>query len=174
MSADEHGVSFTVTNTGTVAGSEVAQIYISKTDSAIFRPIKELKAFARVTLAPGEKQRVSILLDDKAFRFWNVKSNRWETEGGRYEILVGASVQDIRLQTAVVVKGTATVFPYDDAALGCYKTADVKNVSDEAFAALVDRLTYRSHVLDMSGPSYRLLTAQAENEAATTAGNTAG
>lgn len=75
MSADEHGVSFTVTNTGTVAGSEVAQIYISKTDSAIFRPIKELKAFVRVTLAPGEKQRVSILLDDKAFRFWNVKSN---------------------------------------------------------------------------------------------------
>ena len=103
-----------------------------------------------------------------------MKSNRWETEGGRYEILVGASVQDIRLQTAVVVKGTATVFPYDDAALGCYKTANVKNVSDEAFAALVDRLTYRSHVLDMSGPSYRLLTAQAENEAATTAGNTAG
>lgn len=75
MSADEHGVSFTVTNTGTVAGSEVAQIYISKTDSAIFRPIKELKGFARVTLAPGEKQRVSILLDDKAFRFWNVKPN---------------------------------------------------------------------------------------------------
>ena len=78
LAADEQGVSLTVTNTGSVAGTEIVQLYVAKKDSELFRPAKELKGFARVTLAPGEKQRITITLDDKAFRFWNVKANRWE------------------------------------------------------------------------------------------------
>ena len=97
MAADERGVSLTVTNTGSVAGTEIVQLYVAKKNSALFRPARELKGFARVTLAPGEKQRITLTLDDKAFRFRNVKSNRWEIEGGEYELLVGASVEDIRL-----------------------------------------------------------------------------
>ena len=114
MAADEQGVSLTVTNTGSVAGTEIVQLYTAKKNSELFRPAKELKGFARVTLAPGEKQRITIMLDDKAFRFWNVKANRWEIEGGEYELLVGASVEDIRLCEKISVHGTATVHPYED------------------------------------------------------------
>lgn len=137
MAADEQGVSLTVTNTGSVAGTEIVQLYISKKDGQIFRPVKELKGFARVTLAPGEKQRITIMLDDKAFRFWNVKANRWEIEGGEYELLVGASVEDIRLCEKISVHGTAAVHPYEDRDLDCYYKGDVLHVSDADFEKLL-------------------------------------
>lgn len=137
MAADEQGVSLTVTNTGSVAGTEIVQLYIAKKNSELFRPAKELKGFARVTLAPGEKQRITITLDDKAFRFWNVKANRWEIEGGEYELLVGASVEDIRLCEKISVHGTATVHPYEDVDLDCYYKGDVLHVSDADFEKLL-------------------------------------
>ena len=137
MAADEQGVSLTVTNTGSVAGTEIVQLYVAKKDSELFRPVKELKGFARVTLAPGEKQRITIMLDDKAFRFWNVKANRWEIEGGEYELLVGASVEDIRLCEKISVHGTATVHPYEDVDLDCYYKGDVLHVSDADFEKLL-------------------------------------
>ena len=137
MAADEQGVSLTVTNTGSVAGTEIVQLYIAKKNSELFRPEKELKGFARVTLAPGEKQRITIMLDDKAFRFWNVKANRWEIEGGEYELLVGASVEDIRLCEKITVHGTATVHPYEDVDLDCYYKGDVLSVSDADFEKLL-------------------------------------
>lgn len=137
MAADEQGVSLTVTNTGSVAGTEIVQLYIAKKSSELFRPAKELKGFARVTLAPGEKQRITIMLDDKAFRFWNVKANRWEIEGGEYELLVGASVEDIRLCEKISVHGTATVHPYEDVDLDCYYKGNVLSVSDADFEKLL-------------------------------------
>lgn len=137
MAADEQGVSLTVTNTGSVAGTEIVQLYIAKKNSELFRPAKELKGFARVTLAPGEKQRITIMLDDKAFRFWNVKANRWEIEGGEYELLVGASVEDIRLCEKISVHGTATVHPYEDVDLDCYYKGNVLSVSDADFEKLL-------------------------------------
>ena len=137
MAADEQGVSLTVTNTGSVAGTEIVQLYVAKKSSELFRPAKELKGFARVTLAPGEKQRITIMLDDKAFRFWNVKANRWEIEGGEYELLVGASVEDIRLCEKISVHGTATVHPYEDRDLDCYYKGNVLSVSDADFEKLL-------------------------------------
>ena len=137
MAADEQGVSLTVTNTGSVAGTEIVQLYVAKKNSELFRPAKELKGFARVTLAPGEKQRITITLDDKAFRFWNVKANRWEIEGGEYELLVGASVEDIRLCGKISVHGTATVHPYEDRDLDCYYKGNVLHVSDADFEKLL-------------------------------------
>ena len=137
MAADEQGVSLTVTNTGSVAGTEIVQLYVAKKNSELFRPARELKGFARVTLAPGEKQRITLTLDDKAFRFWNVKANRWEIEGGEYELLVGASVEDIRLCEKITVHGTATVHPYEDKGLDCYYTGDVLRVSDADFEKLL-------------------------------------
>ncbi len=137
MAADEQGVSLTVTNTGSVAGTEIVQLYVAKKSSELFRPVRELKGFARVTLAPGEKQRITITLDDKAFRFWNVKANRWEIEGGEYELLVGASVEDIRLCEKISVHGTATVHPYEDRDLDCYYKGNVLSVSDADFEKLL-------------------------------------
>ena len=137
MATDEQGVSLTVTNTGSVAGTEIVQLYVAKKNSELFRPARELKGFARVTLAPGEKQRITIALDDKAFRFWNVKANRWEIEGGEYELLVGASVEDIRLCEKISVHGTATVHPYEDVDLDSYYKGNVLSVSDADFEKLL-------------------------------------
>ena len=137
LAADEQGVSLTVSNTGSVAGTEIVQLYVAKKNGELFRPAKELKGFARVTLAPGEKQRITIALDDKAFRFWNVKADRWEIEGGAYELLVGASVEDIRLCEKISVQGTATVHPYEDVDLDCYYKGDVLSVSDADFEKLL-------------------------------------
>ena len=84
-----------------------------------------------------EGKEVTIPLDDKAFRYWNVKTDRWETEGGSYQLLVGASVQDIRLRAEVPVQGTGAPDPYAGKAVQCYRTADIKNVPDAAFEALL-------------------------------------
>ena len=139
MAADEQGVSLTVTNTGSVAGTEIVQLYVAKKNSELFRPVRELKGFARVTLAPGEKQRITITLDDKAFRYWNVKTDRWEVEGGSYQLLVGASSADIRLTAAVTVAGTGAPDPYAGKDLAHYRTAQVQNVPDAEFEALLGR-----------------------------------
>ena len=137
LKADADKVTFTITNTGSRAGAEIAQLYVAKADAAVFRPEKELKGFAKVFLQAGERKTVTIPLDDKAFRYWNVKTDRWETEGGSYQLLVGASVQDIRLRAEVPVQGTGAPDPYAGKAVQCYRTADIKNVPDAAFEALL-------------------------------------
>ena len=137
LKADADKVTFTITNTGSRAGAEIAQLYVAKADAAVFRPEKELKGFAKVFLQAGECKTVTIPLDDKAFRYWNVKTDRWETEGGSYQLLVGASVQDIRLRAEVSVQGTGAPDPYAGKAVQCYRTADIKNVPDAVFEALL-------------------------------------
>ncbi len=88
----------------------------------VFRPAKELKGFAKVCLQAGESKTVTIPLDDKAFRYWNVKTDRWEVEGGSYQLPVGASVQDIRLTAVVPVEGTGAPDPYAGQGLPHYRT----------------------------------------------------
>lgn len=97
-------VTFTVKNTGDVAGSEIAQVYVGKAQSKVFRAPKELKGFVKVHLEPGEEKKLSVELDDRAFAFWNTATNDWCVESGEYNILVGASSRDIRLEAAVKMK----------------------------------------------------------------------
>ena len=137
LNADENGVSLTVTNTGSCAGAEVVQLYVAKPDAKIFRPVKELKGFVKVQLEAGESKTVTIPLDDKAFRYWNVATDRWEVEGGSYQLLVGASSADIRLSAAVTVAGTGAPDPYAGKALEHYRTAQVQSVPDAEFEALL-------------------------------------
>ena len=132
-------VTFTLTNTGSVAGAEIAQLYVAKPDAAVFCPAKELKGFAKVFLKAGESKTVTIPLDDKTFRYWNVATDRWEVEGGSYQLLVGANVQDIRLTAAVTVAGTGAPDPYAGKDLVHYRTAHVQEVSDAEFEALLGR-----------------------------------
>ena len=139
LKADENGVTLTVTNTGSCAGAEVVQLYVAKPDATIFRPVKELKGFTKVQLEAGESKTVTIPLDDKAFRYWNVKTDRWEVEGGSYQLLVGASSADIRLTAAVTVAGTGAPDPYAGKDLAHYRTAQVQNVPDAEFEALLGR-----------------------------------
>ena len=137
LKADEKGVTLTVTNTGSCAGAEIVQLYVAKQDAKIFRPVQELKGFAKVFLAPGESRTVSIALDDKAFRYWNVKTDRWEVEGGSYQLRVGASSADIRLTAEVSVKGTNAPDPYEGLDLLHYVSGQITYVTDAEFEALL-------------------------------------
>ena len=137
LKADEKGVTLTVTNTGSCAGAEIVQLYVAKQDAKVFRPAQELKGFAKVFLAPGESRTVSIALDDKAFRYWNVKTDRWEVEGGSYQLRVGASSADIRLTAEVSVKGTGAPDPYEGLDLLHYVSGQIAYVTDAEFEALL-------------------------------------
>ena len=137
LKADETGVTLTVTNTGSAAGAEIVQLYVAKPDAKVFRPEQELKGFARVSLAPGESKTVTIALDDKAFRYWNVKTNAWEVEGGSYQLRVGASSVDIRLTAGITVKGTNAPDPYAGLSLTHYVSGQITYVTDAEFEALL-------------------------------------
>ena len=137
LEASEWDATFTVTNTGTVAGTEVVQLYVAKPDHEVFRPASELKGFARVTLEPGESKVVTIELGDKAFRYFNDKTGSWEVEGGTYELRVAASSEDVRLTAEVQVAGTDAADPYAGRDVSAYETADVTRVSDAQFEALL-------------------------------------
>jgi len=130
-------VSLTVTNTGARDGAEIVQVYIAKPGAEIFRPAQELKAFARVPLAAGESRTVTLPLDDKAFRYWNTRTDCWEVEGGRYEVRVGASSADIRLTANIDIRGTNAPDPYAGKALPHYKSGSVQNVPDAEWEALL-------------------------------------
>lgn len=137
LKADETGVTLTVTNTGSAAGAEIVQLYVAKPDAKVFRPEQELKGFAKVSLAPGESKTVVIALDDKAFRYWNVKTNAWEVEGGSYQLRVGASSVDIRLTADITVKGTNAPDPYAGLSLTHYVSGQITYVTDAEFEALL-------------------------------------
>ena len=137
LTADASGAAVTIRNTGDRAGAEVVQLYVRKPDSALPMPVQELKGFCKVFLQPGESREIRIPLDDKAFRYWNVKTDRWEIEGGEYEIRIGASSEDIRLTAAVWVEGTGAPAPYNPAELPSYYAGKVQNVSQAEFEKLL-------------------------------------
>lgn len=153
LTVTDQEAAFTLKNTGGMDGAEIAQLYVSKPDGDIFRPAKELKGFAKVFLKAGESRRVTIKLDDKAFRYFNVKTNRFEVEGGRWQVMIGASCADIRLSGTVSVKGTEAPSPYNKAQLAKYFSGDIKNISDAEFEALLGRPIPDGHwsgMLDMN------------------------
>ena len=139
IEADRDKVSFYIENTGEFAGEEIAQLYIGLKESKIFRAKLELKGFEKVFLNSGEKKKVTILFDDKAFRFYNVATNAFEIESGEYDIYIGSSCVDIRLQSTLKVGGNAAVFPYNKKELYSYFEGNVTNVSDEEYRALLGR-----------------------------------
>ncbi len=139
ISVNEDGVSFTIKNTGDVDGAEVAQMYVGLPNGKVFRPEKELKGFAKVFLKAGESKTVTIPFDDKTFRYFNVKTNKWEIEDGKYQIMVGNSSANILL-TGDVLKGETTeVMPYVKEELGAYYSGKIENVSDAEFEKLLGR-----------------------------------
>ncbi len=137
LKVSDKEAAFTLTNTGSMDGAEVAQLYVGKPDAKVFRPAKELKGFAKVFLKAGESKTVTIPLDDKAFRYFNVKTNQFEVEGGEYQIMVGASAADIKLTGTVAAAGTEAPNPYNEKELADYYTGNIKAVSDRQFEALL-------------------------------------
>jgi beta-glucosidase len=132
-------VSFSITNTGNMDGSEIAQLYVGCQSSSIFRPKKELKGFTKVFLSKGEKKRVTINFDDKTFRYFNVKTNKWEVEEADYSIMIGASIMDIKLEDTLFVEGTGAPIPYEKGTLPTYYSGRTNQVSIDEFEALLGR-----------------------------------
>ena len=78
-------------------------MYVRDVFSMVPRPVKELKGFKKISLKAGESKRVSVTLNDRAFAYYSVPLKKWYVENGEFEILVGASSQDIRLKTSVEI-----------------------------------------------------------------------
>ncbi|MGE5528151.1 MAG: glycoside hydrolase family 3 C-terminal domain-containing protein [Patescibacteria group bacterium] len=97
-------LSVAVRNTGAAAGKEVVQVYIRDVESSLPRPPKELKAFAKVSLAPGEEKKVEFTLERRAFAFYDPVAKDWVVEPGEFEILVGSSSRDIRGAVRIVLE----------------------------------------------------------------------
>jgi beta-glucosidase len=112
----EHGtlratVTVTITNTGTVDGTEVVQVYVQDVESSVARPVRELKGFAKVRLAAGASGTVSIELDQRAFAFWSIRHHDWVVEAGDFVIAVGPHSRDLPLTETITVPAPSLAAP---------------------------------------------------------------
>ena len=137
MTAD--GATFTLKNTGDRDGADVAQLYISAKTPSVYRPTKELKGFQKVFLKAGESKSVTIPFDDKAFRYFNVKTNQFEIDGGEYGVLIGSSVADIKLRGEIAVDGTHAPEPCERSQIPAYFSGEIEDVPDREFETLLGR-----------------------------------
>ena len=139
IEVDKDKVSFHIENTGKMAGEETAQLYIGIKNSNIFRAKLELKGFKKVSLNPGEKKRLTVYFDDKSFRFYNVATDAFEVESGEYDIYIGSSCMDIRLQSTLYVEGNMKISPYKKDELPSYFEGKVTDIQDSEYSILLGR-----------------------------------
>jgi beta-glucosidase len=134
-------ISLKVKNTGEVPGKEVVQVYVRAVESKTFRPAKELRGFNKVSLQPGEERDLDIKLNERAFSYFDTQLNDWLIEPGTYEILVGASSRDIRLQTSLeTISSAAAVIQVDRQQLNAYFNFPKGTpISQDDFAALLGK-----------------------------------
>lgn len=145
-------LTYKIKNTGAVAGSEISQVYVSDSESTIFRPVKELRAFNKVYLEPGEEKEISVELSKRAFAYYNVNIMDWHVESGDFDIMVGSSSRDIKLEARVNVTSTVEAEAPDYRSTApCYYMADVQDIPDSAFEAVLGR-PIPSPTLDITAP----------------------
>lgn len=99
-------VSVDITNIGKRAGKEVVQLYVGKHNSAVIRPVKELREFTKLSLEPQEKKTVTFTLDARAFSYYNTDMKDWYAESGEYQIMIGKSAADIVATTEVTLENS--------------------------------------------------------------------
>lgn len=133
----DKGVKFKIKNIGKVDGKEIAQLYVSKPHSFVFRPRIELKGFVKVALKAGEEKTVEIPFDEYTFRYFDISSKRFETEGGEYQIFVGSSSKDLLLDGVITKEGTVSVGPYDVEKIRHYMKGEVREVPDAEFKEIL-------------------------------------
>lgn len=104
-------VHVTVKNTGPRAGQEVVQLYVREGASRVIRPDKELRAFAKVALAPGEERTVTFALGRPDFAYWDTRIHDWTVQTGRFEVLAGGSSRDLPLRLMLDVRAAHVVYP---------------------------------------------------------------
>lgn len=137
LTVDQHHASFTITNTGAIAGEEVAQLYIQKQDSFIFRAKRELKGFEKVYLEPGESKRVTIVLEERDFSYYNPTIHDWVVEPGAYEIQIGSSIQSIHLHETIKLEGDSVSCDHTKEQFPHYSSGHVHEVTIEEYHRLL-------------------------------------
>lgn len=128
----EYKVSCEIVNNGKYDGAEIVQLYV-KAPYGVFKPIKELKGFAKVYLKAGESKRIEITVKKDDLCYWNIKENRWVLEGGEYEIQLCSDCQTVKLSQTVTVVGDETQTPYSDTVNEIYNNVQFEKVSDSLF-----------------------------------------
>lgn len=134
---DEVIVTVDVTNTGKMAGKEIVQLYVSDVESTVIRPVKELRDFAKVELAPGETKTVTFVLNKRSFAYYNTQIHDWHVESGKFLIMIGKSSKDIVLQTEIDVESTVKLPVYytTDSTVGdALKDPEAAAMAKELFA----------------------------------------
>ena len=134
-------LSCTVTNTGDRAGAEVAQLYVAPPEGTAFKPVRELRDYAKLTLQPGESRQVSFTLEPRAFARYDAGASVWTVDGGAYCVEIGSSSRDIRLRGQVAVEGAKrdAGAGFQEAAPACYAPDTIPSVTREQFEALLGR-----------------------------------
>ena len=139
LKATPEKVTFRIRNAGERDGAEIAQVYVGRNSDTVFRPVKELKGFKKVFLKAGEEALVEVLLDDKAFRFFDTRTNTWEIESGIYTIMVGPDSHEVSLQQEIEVIGTVEAGRYLRETYPSYYSGEVTDVPDAEFETLYGR-----------------------------------
>lgn len=139
LKIDESGVTFQIRNTGKIKGTEIAQLYVGRKSDTVFRPVRELKGFARVTLEAGESKTVHIGFDDKTFRFYDTRTDTWEIETGDYEIMVGCDAQTMLLTDKLYVAGTVKEGRYEKEKMPEYFNGQICAIDNDTFRLLYGR-----------------------------------
>ena len=134
-------VTVTVENTGEMAGAEVVQLYAGRNqNTAVFKVQKELKAFQKIYLNPGERRVVTLVFEEQELAYYNTKAHSWVIENGEYPIFVGASSQDIRLQGSITVAGHQDApAPYSAGTVAAYLEIAKSAISDGVFTETIGR-----------------------------------
>lgn len=131
-------VTFKVKNTGEMDGAEIAQVYVSDAEATVYKAPQELKGFVKVFLKAGEEKTVTVVLDRRAFAYYDPDLGDWNVEDGVYHILVAASSRDVRLKGSVKIHPVHPVEIRDRSAeLPSYYSGDIQNVSDAEFEKLI-------------------------------------
>jgi beta-glucosidase len=134
---DDDHVTFIIKNIGTCDAQEVAQLYIGKKDSKIIRPAKELKGFSKEFLSVGQSKQVTVYFDEYSFRYYNVKTHRFEIEPGIYQIYIGSSSRDIHLSGLVKKDAPKIELPNTKDQFPNYQSYDISHISDQEFQKLL-------------------------------------
>lgn len=106
--ADKHHAAAKITNTGNTAGAEIVQLYVKAPQDGLYRPVRELKGFAKVFLEPGETKEVSFDLNERSYAVW---TDGWKVPSGTYGIEIGTSSEDIRMTADITVEGEEMPVP---------------------------------------------------------------
>ena len=130
---DGYLVSCDVTNTGAYDGTEVVQLYVGMTESALYRPLRELKGFTKIYLKAGETGRAEISVTRDSLCVWETERAHFALEGGVYRFELCSNCEKVMLSKAVAVEGERVCVTYDKDVLDVYKIADLEKVTDGIF-----------------------------------------